>query len=247
MNTLEPQPVAGFSSAPSGRRRPGLQVGLYAAAVSVFCIVGLLGAICGALWFRSEVAEPFRMPGTSMVPTLLPGDWFLVDKSAYRRAPPARGEVVVFWVGEDEGRHVPADLRPDLPRKALVKRIVATPGDRIRVGLDSVVLNGQPLEVSTPVLAALPGGERELRTEVLDGVSHLIARDPGRELPEAPEQVVPAERYFVLGDDRDHSRDSRHWGTIHVAELIGPASGILFSVDPASRQVVWSRIGERIE
>jgi signal peptidase I len=205
------------------------------------------GATRSARWIRSDVAEPFRAPAAGMVPTLYPGDHFFVDKRAYLRALPQRGDIVVFWIARDGTQVVPADSRLELPREQFVKRVVGVPGDRILVTGDAVHLNGAPLSVSRSGSTTEAGHQLELWSESINGTSYTIARDPSRTSPDSPEVVVPPGRYFVLGDNRDHSNDSRYWGTILGAEIIGEVSHLYFSRNPSTGDFAWERIGMRVE
>lgn len=198
-------------------------------------------------WIRSDVAEPFRAPAAGMVPTLYPGDCFFVDKRAYLRAPPERGDVVVFWIARDGTQVVPADSRPELPREQFVKRVVAVPGDRIRVTADAVYRNGTPLSASRAGSTTEAGHRLELWSESINSTSYTIARDPSWTSPDFPEVVVPSGRYFVIGDNRDHSNDSRYWGTILGADIIGEVSHLYFSKNPRTGEFAWERIGMRVE
>lgn len=200
-----------------------------------------------AVWIRSAVAEPFRVPAAGMVPTLYPGDHFFVEKRAYDRAPPQRGDIVVFWIARDGTQAVPADSRPELPREQFVKRVVAVPGDRIRVTGDAVYLNGAPLSVSRSGSITEAGHQFDLWSEAINGTSYTIARDPSRTSPDSPEVVVPSGRYFLLGDNRDNSNDSRYWGTVLGTDIIGQVSHLYFSRNPSTGELAWARVGMRVE
>jgi signal peptidase I len=206
----------------------------------------LIFAIVIALAIRSCVIEPFRIPSGSMLPTLLIGDHLFVNKFIYgvkipftdMRLPdfrePERGDVIVFTVakGPYQATH-PADERPDLPTEEYVKRIVGLPGDRVEVHNDIVTLNGKPMDVrKTGKLFEDPSG-RELQIEDVhvDGRTYQVLDDPTRYGLTQEPMTVPEGRYFVLGDNRDHSKDSRDWGTVRLAEIKGPAWFIYFSWD----------------
>jgi signal peptidase I len=150
----------------------------------VFLVAFSEAATRSAGWIRSDVAEPFRAPAAGMAPTLYPGDHFFVAKRAYLRAPPQRGDVVVFWIARDETQVVPADSRPELPREQFVKRVVAIPGDHIRVTADAVFLNGTPLSVSRAGSTTEAGDQLEIWSESINGTAYTIgagwARRPTR-------------------------------------------------------------------
>jgi signal peptidase I len=233
-------------------------------------------AVLIALGIRSFVIEPFRIPSESMLPTLLVGDHLFVNKFLYGakvpftdwRMPglrePRRGDVVVFEVARSAGAIYPADLHPGLPRDRFVKRIVALPGDTIEVADGVVAVNGLPLERGELGTRFVDGMGNSLRSEVelLDGRPHTVLEDP--EVPprnHAPSRVEPG-RYFLMGDNRDHSNDSRSWGTVRFEEFKGPAFVLYWSWDwngswrellrPGtwwsllSEKTRWERIGDAI-
>lgn len=203
-------------------------------------------AVLIALGIRAFVIEPFRIPSGSMLPTLLIGDHLFVNKFLYgARVPltdvrlpglrdPERGDVVVFSVARGRGGGIyPADQRPELPRDDFVKRIVGLPGDRVEVKSGQLLVNGEPVESMATQETFIDEGGRNLavRAEELGVCEHLILDDPSRQGPELPAFVVPPERYFMVGDNRDHSNDSRYWGTVHFDELKGPAFILYWSWD----------------
>jgi signal peptidase I len=186
------------------------------------------------LVLRSFIAEPFRIPSNSMMPTLLTGDFILVNKFSYGlRIPvignkiieigsPQRGDVIVF--------RYPKDLSTPY-----IKRVVGIAGDEIEYYNKTLYINGE--EVEQEVIGAYQGvrsgvamtGMSE-RTEFLDGREHaILVRQgfAGRKYT----AVVPDGNYFVLGDNRDNSRDSRFWGTVSDDLLIGKAFMIWMHLD----------------
>ena len=218
-----------------GRRRGGLfeQLGTLAIAVLI------------ALAIRAFVVEPYRIPSGSMFPTLLIGDHLFVNKFVYGikipftrvRLPglrePERGDVVVFTVAKRGPHTLPADQHPELPTEEFVKRIVGIPGDRLEFRDGRLYVNGEA--VALRPLGESFEDEAGRRLEVsevsVDGRSFRVLDDPEVSLPEpAPQTVLPG-RYFMLGDNRDHSKDSRFWGTVAKAELKGPAVFLYWSWD----------------
>jgi signal peptidase I len=220
---------------------------------------GLGLAACVALVLRAFAIEPFRIPSESMLPTLRPGDHLFVNKLAYgpelpfvgRRLPgfrsPRRGDVVVFRAPPGAG-----------PSPFLVKRIVGLPGDRVRMAEGRLWLNGAPVEQWPTGELWLDGRGTPLAggRESLDGHEHAWLDDPGR--VSAPfEKVVPSGSYFVLGDNRDHSRDSRSFGPVPYADLVGPVAFLYWSGVPRAEaaQPGWrfaalahlARVGEGVE
>jgi signal peptidase I len=205
--------------------------------------------ILAVLVIRSFIAEPFRIPSASMLPTLHIGDFILVNKFSYGiRLPvintkiletgsPSRGDVVVFRY-------------PNNPRIDYIKRVIGLPGDVIGYYDKTIFINGEPV-VQTPKsknsdLVNLVPARYELRTETLGKVKHeLLIDDQGR-LVEG-ETIVPEGEYFVMGDNRDNSNDSRYWGTVPESNLVGQAFFIWMSWDWNAGGIVWHRIGSSIE
>jgi signal peptidase I len=206
--------------------------------------------ILAVLLLRSFLVEPFRIPSGSMMPTLLVGDFILVNKYAYGiRLPvlntkivdigkPQRGDVVVFRYPKD-------------PSVDYIKRVVGVPGDRIGYYNKILHINGKPaaqipdgVYVGKGSGVSMSGaGKRE---EQLGDVQHQILvmpRTPGLE----GEYVVQDNEYFVMGDNRDNSNDSRYWGPVPEQNLVGRAFRIWMNWDSANGGIEWDRIGRKIQ
>jgi signal peptidase I len=220
-------------------------------------VVTLVIAVAIALAIRQFVVEPFRIPSGSMFPTLLIGDHLFVNKLAYgpripfssTRLPgfrePQRGDVVVFEVGRPQGRPPGRDIMPiDLAppgtlREDFVKRLVGLPGDRIEWREGRVFVNGEalPMRETSEVFFDSRGTRHPVRQEDLGACRHSILSDPssrnfamnGR--LDHGSWVVEPGRYFMMGDNRDDSNDSRGWGTVRLEELKGPAVILYWSWD----------------
>jgi signal peptidase I len=186
-----------------------------------------------ALFLVAFVLQPFRIPSASMEPTLKVGDFLLVDKQSFapsgwmdRVLPPTRvqrGDLVVF--------HYPVE-----PALHLVKRVVGLPGDRLRLRGGRVLINGQPLEEAYAFYSpSRPNGFR-------DDFPSLLEADPSVDLKWWIELrrsslqgdvVVPAGEYFVLGDNRNDSEDSRYWGFVPRDAVVGRPLLVYFTLPPA--------------
>jgi signal peptidase I len=160
-----------------------------------------LAAVALALLLQAFVVKPYRIPSPSMVDTLRPGDRVLVNRVAYHLREPERGDIIVF--------RYPLD-----PGTVYIKRVVGLPGDTLELRDGRVVVNGNVLD--EPYVHG-SGGAPDL-TEAApvrgDGTMH----DPWSL---AAPFTVPADAYFVLGDNRLESDDSRFWGTVPRPNLIG--------------------------
>ena len=198
------------------------------------------------LVLRSFIAEPFRIPSASMMPTLLIGDFILVNKYDYGiRLPvinikiipnknPQRGDIVVF--------RYPVD--PGIP---FIKRVVGLPGDHVAYYDKTLFINGKPMQ-QTELEAYIGVGAGKImdgashRVEDLGAVRHDILMDMAAYSREF-EGIVPAGHYFVLGDNRDNSKDSRYWGYVPDANLVGRAIMIWMNWDLKNNGIAWDRIG----
>lgn len=197
---------------------------------------------------RSFLVEPFRIPSGSMMPTLEIGDFILVNKFSYGiRLPildrkiislgePKRGDVVVFRYPED-------------PSTPFIKRVVGLPGDRIGYYDKVLYINGVPATqerigtyTGTGRGSNMTGASE--RMEHLEAKEHPILVQVGYPSLEV-EGTVPEGHYFVLGDNRDNSRDSRYWGTVPDNHLIGKAFLIWMNWDWGAG-IEWHRIGKSI-
>lgn len=252
--------------------------------VVVEYIQALFGAIVLAVVIRGFVFEPFKIPSESMVPTLLVGDHIFVKRYAYglripftkkwlaEFANPGRGDVVVFSFPEDED----VDF---------IKRVVGVPGDKVAmkegqlyindkmVGFDDVLLEGKNpadrchMKLSADADRLLAADFKpypyyknirsfEPRLESLpDDRAHLTQRSKVMPIDSDFELTVPPRQYFVLGDNRDQSQDSRFWGFVPRENLKGKAEYIWLSLnyegvscptDVGFFKIRWDRFGRKI-
>lgn len=216
-------------------------------------------AILVVMLIRSILAEPFRIPSGSMVPTLAIGDHILVTKYTYglrwplTRIPigemsvPERGDVVVFiFPGSNEGKISQTIDLPIPPFNTLdyVKRVVGLPGEEIQVKNNVLHINGVPQERT--MLEAVDFVDDRCRTnatrsytENLDGLEHVVlnAASYGRRMGDYGPKTVPEGHIFVMGDNRDHSADSRVWGFVPIENIKGKAQLVWLSYDKCKRTV----------
>ena len=205
----------------------------------VFCI----------LVFRSIVIEPFRIPSESMMPTLFSGDFILVNKMAYglkipfsdfnlfgfnsdpiylfKHRLPTRGDVIVFKYPRDKSIN-------------FVKRIIALPGDIVEMKNKELFVNGRPVSTTKieerlsvrKLNKKFKNANFNFYTAMVDERQHIIQLDENSFYgTEFPAKKIPKNMYFVLGDNRDFSYDSRFWGLVHKENIKGKALMVWFSLD----------------
>jgi len=227
------------------RRRAQAEVEGRPGAVVDFC-VSLFPVILAVFVLRSFVVEPFRIPSGSMNPTLYDGDFILVNKFGYGlRCPvgnckllpigePQRGDVVVF-------RYPALSATDPNLGNDFIKRVVGVPGDHIQYVDKVLTVNGQ--KVGEQLAGVFPeDGIAQRFSEDLLGVQHSILMNPGQRSPEV-DLTVPPGRYFMMGDNRDGSNDSRYWGFVPEENLKGRAILIWMSWNNGP---VLSRFGKLI-
>jgi signal peptidase I len=203
------------------------------------------------LVFRSFLFEPFKIPSGSMIPTLLVGDFIVVNKFSYGvRLPvlnkkiistgsPERGDVVVFRYPEDTSVN-------------FIKRAVGLPGDMITYRDKQLFVNGERLESAATgrfntndVKCSTPESDARLFRETLGNTNHDILIHETRGSRNG-QWEVPEGHYFMMGDNRDRSNDSRMWGFVPEENLLGRAVGIWLNFDFEKGCADWSRIGDGI-
>jgi signal peptidase I len=180
----------------------------------------LVVAVILALFVRTWVFQAFKIPTGSMEPNLLVGDHLIVNKMRF--APVKRGDVVVFKF-------------PKEPERDFIKRVIGLPGDKIELRKKKVYVNGQPIDEPYAHLMEPPSA---------DGAPHT---DDVRE--EYGPVNVPADQYFMMGDNRDNSEDSRYWGFLPKSYVKGNAEFLYFSVDDGASLTGarWERLGKIVK
>lgn len=200
------------------------------------------------LVIRSFIAEPFRIPSGSMLPTLHVGDFILVNKFAYGvRLPVVNTKI--FDVSKPERGDVLVFRYPKNPQVDYIKRVVGLPGDKVGYFNKTIYINGEAIvqeakQKNSSMLDVVPSNS-ELYVETLGLHTHELLINPERRLIEG-EMMVPVGEYFVMGDNRDNSNDSRFWGTVPEANLVGKAFFIWMSWSWNDGGIVWERLGDSI-
>ncbi len=198
----------------------------------------LIVAVVLALIIRTFLFQAFKIPSGSMLDTLLIGDHLLVNKFIYgTQVPgsderylalrsPERGDVIVFEFPDDESK-------PFLQRRDFIKRVVGLPGDVVEINAKQVYVNGEPLNMPQIV---------HKDNKVVPPVAG--PRDYMKK------KKVPQDSYFVMGDNRDFSFDSRFWGFVPMEKIKGLAFIKYWSWDSnaeLTEKVRWERIGRTID
>ena len=217
--------------------------------------------LLAVLIIRSFIIQPFRVPTGSLEPTIAPGDFILVNQFTYGlRFPvwgwhflpigePQHGDIVVF--------HWPVD-----PSKDFVKRVIGLPGDRISYINKVLYINGQEMpQTFVRTTTDTNGGNSgswpvNVVEEDFFGEKHqiyvcvqspgAISRCPNSAMQNFYDVVVPQGQYFMMGDNRDDSDDSRFWGFVPEQNLVGKAFMVFFSWNSADSSARWNRIGTKI-
>jgi signal peptidase I len=199
-------------------------------------------------WFRPP--KGFQVTSASMYPTLLVGDRVIASRPAEPLRDLRRGAIVAFRMALDGDRLLPMDQAPEgALRETFVKRLIALPEDSVEVDSFGLRLNGAPVPRAHTGTDGDPFEARplDLYEETLDGVRYVIAKQGTREVRLFPRTTVEPDRIFVMGDNRDNSRDSRFTGTIPASDVVGVVSHIYFSRDPEGGEIRWDRIGRVVK
>jgi len=188
--------------------------------------------------FRSAVADWNDVPTGSMKPTVLEGDRIFVNKLAYDLKFPFTTWRVAHWADPQPGDIVILFSPADGTR--LVKRVVGTPGDEIAMVNNRLIINGRPLKYAMLSAEGVEGAEPiggwrpVLAGETLGQTTHMVMVYPGMSSKHTVGVfVVPPGKYFVMGDNRDGSRDSRYFGFVDRSEIVGKVPAVVLSVDPS--------------
>jgi signal peptidase I len=215
-------------------KEPGIPTAPKSRAARLFRELRQLALIAVLLFTgRSVLADWYQVPTGSMKPTILEGDRVFVLKCAYQIRVPFTA-IRLFRTGEPRRGDVVVLRNPDGGAVPLVKRVVGLPGDVIRLQNERLFVNGVPQKLRMKPVP--PDGEEPFRwigTEDLAGRPH-----PVQVLPDRPAMrtfgpvAVPAGSVFLMGDNRDDSRDARYFGPRPVSDLLGKAEGVFWSWHP---------------
>jgi signal peptidase I len=229
-------------------------------------IMGILPVIAIVLGTRQLLAEAFRIPSGSMEPTLLVGDWLFVNKLRFGPhipftshslpgyASPKRGDVAVFISPPQD---FSIRISPDEITPTLVKRIVGVAGDTLLMRRGQLTVNGAAVPSPTSFVLS----DADAPQAIFDWQHHIELRGSRFGEPVAAPSlhewgplVIPSGTFFMMGDNRDNSVDSRYYGPVPRANLLGPPMFVYYSYDPergldfvrAVTAIRWRRLGHWI-
>ncbi len=198
---------------------------------------------------RSFLVEPFKIPSGSMMPTLLAGDYILVNKFTYGLRVPILNNTIIAMNKPKQGDVIVFHYPPD-PTIDYIKRVVGVPGDTIQYQDKQLIINGKKLDVTftNDYEYAMQGANivsaRKSKEQLGDVPHDILVHDipnqynsdmPGAKLQSGETITVPANSYFAMGDNRDNSADSRVWGFVPEHNLVGKAFFIWMNFDDFDR------------
>ena len=188
----------------------------------------IITALILAMLIRTFIIQAFKIPSGSMIPTLLVGDHILVNKFLYGTKIPFSGKRVLMFKKPERGDIIVFKY-PENPSKDFIKRVVAIEGDVIESKNKMVHVNGN--KVNEPYAQHTDSSMRPMGIEPRDNFGPVI---------------VPKNKYFVMGDNRDQSYDSRYWGYVDIKDVKGKALILYWSWDSEKSWVRIGRIGSLV-
>jgi signal peptidase I len=203
------------------------------------------------LLIRSFIFQPYKVPSGSLEPTIVPGDLIAVSMFKYGMRLPLNYQKILNISNPKTGDIMLFRWPPNFDIN-LIKRVIGLPGDHISYIHKVLYINGKEAK-QTFIADAIdrdypgqPGWPVKKIEEDLNGVKHQIYINPNRPDVDFYDLVVPPNSYFMMGDNRDNSDDSRYWGFVPAANIIGQGFGILFSWDSETHSPRWDRIAKKL-
>jgi len=202
------------------------------------------------LILRAFLFQPYRVPTGSLEPTVIPGDLIFVTQYNYGVKIPIWDKTIIK-VGEPKRGQIALFRWPVNPKLTFVKRVIGLPGDHISYVNKVFTINGK---TATQTAAGdfdeiVDGGSTrptKLFLEDLEGTKHYIIVDPKIPAQNFKDLVVPKGMYFMVGDNRDDSDDSRSWGFVRASTFIGQAVFVWFNIQFNPLHIRWNRIGTKL-
>ena len=202
------------------------------------------------LVIRSFLIQPYRVPTGSLEPTIMPGDFIAVNQFAYGlRLPVLHSKIMP--IGEPKRGDIALFRWPKNPHIIFVKRVIGLPGDHIIYKNKVLTINGKVMQQkfigrSLDVEPGQPPIPVIIKQENLDGIIHKIYQSEQGGDTNSYDITVPKNCYFMMGDNRDDSDDSRSWGCVPEANFVGKAFIIWLSWDSENSSFRWNRIGTKL-
>lgn len=199
---------------------------------------------------RSFVAQPYKVPSGSLEPTILPGDFILVSQFSYGLRLPIWNKKLVAYKEPKTG-DITVFHWPVNPAIDFIKRVIGVPGDHISYINKVLYVNGKKATQKFIGFADNndkngPSCRMKIIEENLNGVKHKIYICPNQKGENFYNLVVPQGQYFMMGDNRDESEDSRFWGFVPDKDIVGKALLVWLSWDSDNHTLRWHRIGQGI-
>ncbi|MDO9288857.1 MAG: signal peptidase I [Thermodesulfovibrionales bacterium] len=189
----------------------------------------IITALILALLIRAYVIQAFKIPSGSMIPTLVIGDHILVNKFLYGTKIPFSETMVLEFTKPEKGNIIVFKY-PEDPTRDFIKRIIAVEGDVVESKNKTIYVNGK--QTSEPYTQHTDNSIRPMGIEPRDNFGPLI---------------VPRNKFFVMGDNRDQSYDSRYWGYVDRKDIKGKALILYWSWDSKNNWVRFARIGRLVK
>ncbi len=225
-----------------------------------FLTLVVVGTLAQGYWVYAGWVYVYEVKGEVALPGLSPGDWVIVNRSAYNGAPPEPGELAVFWLAKDRDGLYTTQQRPHATRVPVLMRVVGQPHDKVSVRRGVLYLNKLPVPTKPTGKTHLDAQNRELSIEeqTLGQRVVKVVIDPNisqrgmpasvlNQIQEMPRVIVDRDHFFLLGDNRHYTVDSRFWGLLHKDDLIGPVVRVIVSRDSETGSIRWGRTGQLVE
>lgn len=201
------------------------------------------------LLIRSFLIQPYKVPTGSLEPTVLPVEFIVVNQYAYGLRLPMLNTKIVN-IGEPKRGDIALFRYPKDPSTLFIKRVIGLPGDHIVYHNKILTINNNtvwqtPFGMDLDMEGGFPVPV-QVKIETLGDVTHKIFIKPGYKEWESTDVIVPSGSYFMMGDNRDGSNDSREWGFVPEENLVGKAFGVWMSWDPQRKRIRWDRIGTKL-